>query len=312
MILIGSKALSYHIGVPRRINDLDLVGTYDQAVEFRKRFKATSFYPINSGKSIFMRNAQGKICEIEVAWEGSRAEKFLEFIYFVGVTNSRDILFDEENHWKIPCLDILYLLKMSHRYLKDSPHFTKTMRDIQWMRGFGANIRPEHQEFYEERMRDTYTYKHPKLDVAKGDFFDPAGTGVLYVYDHDSIHMAVKHLVKPAYTYFKPDESEVYCSKDLFDKQPEIVKLYSVIEEAYVLAIERSLVPYPGKKTPKEAFDMALMKVCTSITSGWWREYAWENYDKAQELYNDGYWLKFQQGLATGVVKMFDENQKLY
>ena len=30
---------------------------------------------------------------------------------------------------------------------------------------------------------------------------------------------------------------------------------------------------------------MALEKVCTSITSGWFREYAWENYHRVVHMY---------------------------
>jgi len=35
--------------------------------------------------------------------------------------------------------------------------------------------------------------------------------------------------------------------------------------------------------------------VCTSITSGWFREYAWENYDRVLDLYNslgDDYYIR--------------------
>jgi len=46
-------------------------------------------------------------------------------------------------------------------------------------------------------------------------------------------------------------------------------------------------------------FEMALMKVCTSITSGWFREYAWENYQKVLDLYDslgeDDYVKRFEQ-----------------
>lgn len=35
-------------------------------------------------------------------------------------------------------LVLLYTLKMSHEYLKDSPHFLKTMKDIQTMRKYNA------------------------------------------------------------------------------------------------------------------------------------------------------------------------------
>jgi formaldehyde-activating enzyme involved in methanogenesis len=102
-------------------------------------------------------------------------------------------------------------------------------------------------------------------------------TRVVQKYDHDTVHVAVAHLDKP-------EDEEVMCSKEMFLACDRKIQLYSVVEEAMVLALERSLVPYPGKKTPKEAFTLTLMKVCTSITSGW-REFALENYDAALDLY---------------------------
>ena len=300
MMLIGSLALAYHIPLEREVGDIDLVGGYDEIVEYRKTFGAKSFFPINSGKTLFMKNEAGAICEADVAWPGSVAEKLLKFV--MNESDTLRLLSEVHGEVYVPSLDVLYLLKMSHRYLKDSPHFLKTMRDIHAMWKAGAKIRPEHQVFYEERMKDTYVYKHPKLDVSKGEFFDSSMTGVWQKFDHDSIHVAVKHLGKPAYTYFKPDEAEVMCSRELFEAQPETIKLYSVLEEVYTLALERSLIPFPSKKTPKEAFNMAHMKVCTSIASGFWREYAWENYDNVQALYNDNYVDKFQEGVDNGTV----------
>lgn len=58
----------------------------------------------------------------------------------------------------VPSLNVLYMLKMSHRYLKDSPHFLKTMQDIHAMRKLGAVIPAEWESFYQDRMRDTYTH----------------------------------------------------------------------------------------------------------------------------------------------------------
>jgi hypothetical protein len=306
MIVIGSTALAYYEeGITP--NDLDLVGTYDEAVAFKKVFQATSFYPINHGKSIFMRNAAGKICEVEVAWPDSRAEKFIQFIETVDRAHLEVVELEGYGGYEVdlPNLQVLLLLKMSHRYLKDSPHFLKTMKDIWHLRAMGAEILEGHKAFYEQRMKDTYTYAHPKLNVSKDGFFDAVATGVEYTYDHDSIHEAVKHMKKPAYSYFKEDESEVMVSRELFDKQPHMIKIYSVLEEAYVLAIERSLVPYPGGMTPEEAFKMALMKVCTSITSGWWREFAWEHYYLVERVYNDTFFKKFQAALDAGIVKPF-------
>lgn len=310
MIVIGSTALATHwCGAGIKPNDLDLVGTYDEAQAFVKTFRAKTFYPINEGKTLFMRDASGFIAEVEIAWPGSRAEGFLEF----AEANPNQFWLEPDSGFLVPSLDVLYMLKMSHRYLKDSPHFLKTMRDIQKMRFDGCRITNDIEPYYQKRMAETYTYKHPKLDVSKEGFFDPEGTGVPYTYDHDSIHEAVKTLVKPAYMFFKPEDSEVMCDRIMFDSSPRNIQLAAVLEESCVLALERSLIPYPNGKTPKEAFDMALMKVCTSITSGWFREFAWENYDYVQSVYavqeiqHGSNWFvdKFEAGLAAGIVKPF-------
>ena len=179
------------------------------------------------------------------------------------------------------------------------------MRDIQTMRAMGATIRPEHEEFYKARMAWTYDYGHPKLNQSKGDFFTD---DVPYIYDHDSIHEVVKHLSYPAYWYFKPADSEVAVSRTMFEGLSEEVKLYSVLEESYVLALERSQIPYP-ETDRKKSFDMALMKVCSSITSGWWREYAWENYDKVQAMYNENYVNRFWEAERSGNVKPHNKEQ---
>lgn len=84
-------------------------------------------------------------------------------------------------------------------------------------------------------------------------------------------------------------------SKDKFFSCHPNVQLYGVLEEAYVLALERHQIPNNFKPDPKASFDIALEKICTSITSGWFREFAWENYYKVQELYSPNYVTKFKQ-----------------
>ncbi len=85
----------------------------------------------------------------------------------------------------------------------------------------------------------------------------------------------------------------------------EAVRLAGVLEESYVLALERSQVPFKGKLAPKTSFMIALEKVCTSITSGWFREYAWENYNKVLALYDPNYVKKFWEAVDNEVVKQY-------
>lgn len=299
--IIGSVALQYYVGAKelgRKPGDVDYVATFDAMQEIHRSRQLVSCYPMSADK-YFAKTVEGDIIETEIAWPNSNSEKLLKLI-----ENDPKTIFDHSG--MIPSIDVLYMLKMSHRYLKNSPHFLKTMGDIHMLRELGAVIRPEHQEFYEERQAIQYNYKHPNLNQNKKSFFTD---DVPYTYDHDSIHEAIKVLERPAYSYFLADNSEVKVDKNKWDNLDRYIQLLAVYEESCVLALERSLIPYPDGKTTKEAFDMALMKVCTSITSGWFREFAWESYDEVQGVYymlGDGlYQHKFYAALDRGEVKPF-------
>jgi hypothetical protein len=72
-----------------------------------------------------------------------------------------------------------------------------------------------------------------------------------------------------------------------------------------VLALERAIIP--NETEVNKAFDIALEKVCTSITSGWFREYAYNNYFKVKELYHDSFVDKFNSALMEGEIELFKE-----
>ena len=200
---------------------------------------------------------------------------------------------------------------MSHRFKKNSIHFHKTMNDILLMRKNGGVITEDLWDIFVKREKETYNYNHPKLNVSKENFFKD--DNILYKYDHDSIHTTLSILVKPAYTYFLKEGSEVLTSKEKFFNVDENVRLYAVLEESLVLALERSLIPYNFEPDPEKMFLFALNKVCTSITSGYFRQYAYDNYHKVIEIfksYNKSNWYveKFKEGLNKGLVLPFKGN----
>jgi hypothetical protein len=203
----------------------------------------------------------------------------------------------------VPNLDLLFTLKATHRYLRNSPHFWKTATDYHRMKLAGAKIRPEYMEFFKLRERATLSYKHPNLNQGKAGFF--ADGDLLYKFDHDSIHESVAIGERPAYTYYMKDGAQVQCDKEKFFALPLEVRMNGVIEEAAVLAIERSLVPHPGTWKEDYAWQFALSKVCSSITSGWFREFAYLNIFQILKKYPAGYWNKFQADLAAGNIKPF-------
>jgi hypothetical protein len=296
LVLIGSGALKRYVNISREPKDIDLMGTYDEVMDFARTCgEIRECYPIQSGDKYIIKTDQD-IIEAEIAWEGSLTEQLIGFI--------RNDPFTKHRYLIVPSIDVLYTLKMSHRYLKNSPHFLKTMRDIQVMRVAGAVIPNGLTDWYKARQKTTYSYEHPKLNTTKDVFF--TGDGIQYVYDHDTIHLAMAHKDKPAYKFYQPEDSQVNVAKELFFRVPEEIRLLGVLEESYVLALERSQIPHPGVPA-KKSFDMALMKVCTSITSGWFREYAWEHYDQVQTMYDEGYVTRFWMAVNAGIVNPYRE-----
>lgn len=303
LILIGSSALDHHIELGRKPVDTDIICSYDEAIQ---RFGHYSeIFPINKGKKLVFKDHETKsIIEAEITWPDSSAEWLASLI----ILDSKTIVkFDHRLSEKciIPNFDVLYTLKMSHRYLRNSPHFLKTMRDIQLLRKLGCKDIPDlYKEWYKARVKETYWYKHPNLKTSKDAFFKD---DVSYIYDHDDIHRSVAHLEKPAYEYYQVDNEEVLCSKDKFYSVDESIRLYGVLEEAYVLALERHQIPNNFQPDEDESFKIALMKVCTSITSGWFREFAWENYDNVMSMHAIDYCYvaMFQKALKDGKVRPY-------
>lgn len=276
MLVIGSAALVYHgIDIGREPGDTDRICTFEQFQKFTRDNKdmIKSCQPLSDCK-FHVLTTDGWNNEFEIAWEGTAARQLLDMYNGEGVAS----------------VDWLYALKMSHRYLKNSVHFLKTMSDIKLLR---EHISPDAQliidsDWFKQREEQTYTYKHPKLDVSKQEFFTD---DVPYVFNHDDLHEVVKLGGKPAYTHYLKDGSEVMTCKDKFFSVSEEIRLHGVYEEAAVLGLERAIIPFSvgkeGGPTPRQSFLKALEKVCTSITSGYFRQYGWESYDKVVALYEE-------------------------
>lgn len=301
MILIGSRALALRAPqiLGRKPLDFDFMCTMDEynvwLEKNASKINITKMYPLADGKKMIVEGDTN--CEFEIFQPGASNEMFAELV-------DEDENTIETSFGKVPNLNLLFTLKSSHKYLKDSPHFWKNLKDYHRMKSIGAEILPEYMDFFKLREKETYAkQKHPSLMQSKDDFFKD--DGIQYVYDHDDIHESVKHLEKPAYRYYMKDGSEVFSDKKKFFACSRETQLYGVVEEAATLAIERSLVPHPGVMTAQQAWGFAFSKVLTSITSGWFREFGYENAFDVLKLYPTKYWDKFQKDVEAGSVRLF-------
>lgn len=298
MVIVGSRALEMQLKRQgkefyRPCLDLDFLCTEEEWATEAARYSQDKFTELVERKENkgHVKMVAGAHLEFDIAQPGDSTETLIQYC-----KASSKSMFLSNGDFAAP-LDVLYLLKMSHRYKKNSPHFHKTMSDIHFLRSIGAVIPLELKGVLKQREKETYNYSHPNLDVKSKDFFK--GDEVPYVYDHDSIHRAIAILEEPAYMKYMKDGSEVMTSKEKFFAQEKHIQLLGVYEESCVLALERSQIPFGDSVTPRQSFLMALSKVCTSITSGWFREFAWENHNTIAKFYEsmgeDDYVLRFKE-----------------
>ncbi len=327
LYLIGSQAIALQIPdwlEGRATKDWDFIGSSDdfrslvQRLTDNNRIQGISYVKGPTGRNIkgcarFL-DKQGKFFAVEVDFDDAPD--------LMSINNANLVYFDTQRlhqvqiaDVKVWCiaqdLDTNLVLKLSHRYKKNSPHFRKTMQDIQLLRLYGAKVKEIDEDLLKQREALTLAYKHPSLQQGKRTFFTD---NVPYKYDHDSIHRAVAIDGAPAYLSYMQDGAEVQCDKEKFFDLPYEHQIRGVIEECFVLALERAIIPH-GTEVNK-AFEMALERVCTSITSGWFREFAWENYYAVRgtyvvlQLQCFDFVQKFNDALDVGLILPYDSGNK--
>ena len=187
-------------------------------------------------------------------------------------------------------LSNLLLLKSAHRYFylgkykKSFKHLTDYSRLLKLI--FLSSSQKKISEQYTQWLiewayfNDARLLHFPKLNKSKNQFFNDS---VNYYVDHDHLHELVAIEDKPAYT--KCLTGEVMFSNKLFNQLDYQSKINMVLEESFVLALERCLIPmfkgetYLPAITPEEAFKYSLTRVSTNISSGAFRSFAADNFD---------------------------------
>ena len=124
----------------------------------------------------------------------------------------------------------------------------------------------------------------PNLNTTVEAFFDDA---VTKIYSHDWLHELYAYEDKPMYTKMQRDSSEAWCEKDMWNNFSLEQKLQTVAEETYVISTERFIVPSQYVYSPKLAYFKSLEKVCTTLCSGWFRDFAIDNYPAIIQMFDE-------------------------
>jgi len=180
----------------------------------------------------------------------------------------------------------LALIKRSHlwRDLGFQKHITHYHK---FLKHHAIEITEKDKDFLDVRMelsRREFSQHIISLKKSKDEFFDDA---VVKVFDHDYIHTLVAFTEKPMYVRMLEDGEQVFCSKEKWEKFTVEEKNFCVAEEAYTIAIERFMVPKDWKYPSKMAFMKSLDKVCTTLCSGWFRDWAIDHYPEVLSLHSE-------------------------
>lgn len=284
MIVVGSVPVS-HI-LKRRTKDTDIVATRDEFEKLLINHKGE--YTNNGG---FIQDDQSR-------YDFIFSDNWSSWIdienYCVDYTNT---IFG-----KIKCItpNIACIVKKSHLYrqlefYKHITDFHVLWRYCSQGRGWLEFLEEEGlKSIYNNLCSDTkknYPDKTPSLNKTKQEFFDDY---VEKFFVHDDIHYVVKHYNKPIYEYCQ-NEQEVLCDKQMWLSLSHSDKILMVVEEALTIALERKLIPLfinnqEYKRYYRNAYYYAVMRICTNLCRGWFREFSQLNYP---EIIKYDYTTKF-------------------
>lgn len=309
MLIVGSQALrigleEVGLGLSRTPSDLDLFAR-ESEVWNSINFMGLVIEKVTPNK-LLCKAPDGKYAEIELALPGTSTALYLDWAEKIAILPQAEFY-----GWKmdIAPLKLLYSLKRAHRH---SPRmFHKHVRDYNLLRetfrGEDAFARVTALRYKETVEREKL--KTPSLNKSTKDFFDDKVSNRTFI--HDQIHEVMAHDERPMFERIKIDPNKVACSKEKFFALTGEQRDQCVQEEAYVIALERAMIPMlfegEGIASPVEAYKWALMRICTTLCSGWFREYALESYDNLMLSYNRTYVEWFLKAVEEGRIKRIEQ-----
>lgn len=234
------------------------------------------------------------------------------------IISKKKIMTEKEQHYYIPEFEALLDLNKESKYitpenlltLKASHfgwniHWDKTAYDIIFLKKKGFKINRELYTILHNGWKKIHGEKWAKLEKKNPDkFFDDA---VKRIYNHDEIHEIVAVYDRPLYERILKEEGKVGCSQTKFNLLSDEDKTNLILEETWVTALERYLIPNNFEFSIQHAYHLSLSKLVKSMSSGWFK---FEVIDRYHDIYKNktNLWVeKFQQAVKTNKITKQNE-----
>ena len=303
MLVVGSKALNYHFPeFQREVKDIDIIGTTDDIKYLIKTLnpeKVLDNHNITTLLNIQNPNEFFNTKNVEVL-NSDNSEALTEYVKYETNGNLGGGI-------RYASPEVLLSLKKSHIHFPIK--FQKHIKDYNLLLDFLkedklANITKIN--FKETELRFG-KLKTPSLKKSTRKFFDQSEGYLKYFYVHDDIHQVMAHYDRPIYEDMQTTSESAWCQKELWDNFSFEKKAKCVLEEAYVIALERKIIPMlngvSDVVSSKKALEWSLMRICTTLCSGWFRQFAADNYSRICEYVNHQYVQKFLEAEQMGKIK---------
>lgn len=223
---------------------------------------------------------------------------FLNNLAMTGYASNNVVELPDGKQARVMTMLGLAIIKRSHLWRDLS--FQKHIADFHKF-GLAEALQNHHDDIVEKDLKErieltmnAFPQRHPNLNVSVEVFFDDA---VVKTYPHDLLHELFAYGQKPVYTLMQPDPTKAWCSKEMWDQLTKIEKIEAVCEETMVIAAERFLIPKDWNFSCKRAYFKALDKVCTTLCSGFFRDFAIDNYNQVVDCFEEERFRKVQRTL---------------
>lgn len=280
MILTGSRALSFYCEVDCSDSDWDIIASEQELQDIGLSFNGKDSVKIDNIEFI-----NDSVLENFIIPRNNPREKPINIP-----------MGDSIIECYICPLIWLYIQKRSHihRPIKFARHIRQLqIIKEQLIKNGQFPLSKEYQKALDRRIYITkkkYPDRVPSLNKSNEDFFEDK---VTKYYIHDDIHKVMAYYDEPIYEKLKIDKSLAKCEKELWTNLSHGDKIKCVQEECFVIAVERFVIP--KIKTNQRympdhmSFNKALEKVCTTLTSGWFRDFAIDNWEEIRRFEVDFY-----------------------
>ena len=304
MLVVGSKALNYHFPqFKREVKDIDIIGNSDDIkylINTLNPEKVLDNHNITTLLNIQNPNEFFNTKNVEVL-NSDNSESLMEYIKY----ETKDGKLGSGLRYASP--EVLLSLKKSHihfpikfqKHIKDYNLLLDILKEDKLNNITKINFKETEDRFGK--------LKTPSLKKSTSKFFDQSEGYVKYFYVHDDIHQVMSHYDRPIYEDMQTNSESAWCQKDLWENFTFEKKAKCVLEEAYVIALERKIIPMLNGigdvVSSKKALEWSLMRICTTLCSGWFRQFATDNYIKISEYINYQYVQKFLEAEQMGKIK---------